>query len=187
MQCIARCLSNNRRCANAVHSDSATMCARHDVEHTKSEIALAREQQIQAERSIAKHQATIDRKRKLHMRIGNDLNRLHARLRRLVPPSEPLGTEQRLCPTCVLTRYRHDCAECQGTARVTVAAQTVDGVRVEPGTTLVIGCQEASVCDHCGKPERFCVLCPDCERSCCTVCGRVECLCANAAPQEASA
>jgi predicted Zn-ribbon and HTH transcriptional regulator len=33
-------------------------------------------------------------------------------------------------------------------------------------------------CDHCGKPERFCVLCAECEQLCCTECARVECCCA---------
>lgn len=33
------------------------------------------------------------------------------------------------------------------------------------------------VCDHCGKPEAFCVLCPDCEERACTSCGRVNCCC----------
>lgn len=32
-------------------------------------------------------------------------------------------------------------------------------------------------CDHCGKPERFNVLCADCEQLVCTDCGRVVCCC----------
>ena len=32
-------------------------------------------------------------------------------------------------------------------------------------------------CDHCGKPEPFCILCAECEALCCTSCGRVECVC----------
>lgn len=35
----------------------------------------------------------------------------------------------------------------------------------------------SGVCDHCGKPERFNVLCPDCERLVCDGCGRVDCCC----------
>lgn len=35
----------------------------------------------------------------------------------------------------------------------------------------------SQMCDHCGEPERFCVLCPDCEQLCCEDCGRVECVC----------
>ena len=37
--------------------------------------------------------------------------------------------------------------------------------------------QYVNRCDHCGKPERFCVLCPDCEALACELCGRVECCC----------
>lgn len=32
-------------------------------------------------------------------------------------------------------------------------------------------------CDHCGRPEKFNVLCPNCERFVCTDCGRVFCIC----------
>jgi hypothetical protein len=32
-------------------------------------------------------------------------------------------------------------------------------------------------CDHCGRVEQFCVLCPDCEELACTDCGRVLCCC----------
>lgn len=32
-------------------------------------------------------------------------------------------------------------------------------------------------CDHCGKPERFNVLCAACEEATCETCGRVQCAC----------
>lgn len=35
-------------------------------------------------------------------------------------------------------------------------------------------------CDHCGRPERFNVLCPDCEQLVCETCGRVDCCCERA-------
>jgi hypothetical protein len=35
------------------------------------------------------------------------------------------------------------------------------------------------LCDNCGKPEKFNVLCPDCEQLVCLVCGRVNCVCKN--------
>ena len=32
-------------------------------------------------------------------------------------------------------------------------------------------------CDHCGRPERFNVLCAACEQLACSDCGRVKCCC----------
>jgi hypothetical protein len=46
---------------------------------------------------------------------------------------------------------------------------------------------EDSVCDHCGKAERFNVLCPDCEELACNECGRVECVCAREAARALNA
>lgn len=33
------------------------------------------------------------------------------------------------------------------------------------------------MCAHCGKPEPFCMLCPECEARACVHCGRVGCEC----------
>jgi hypothetical protein len=41
-----------------------------------------------------------------------------------------------------------------------------------------------SVCDHCGRPEAFNVLCPECEQLVCNECGRVHCCCAGPCPCE---
>jgi hypothetical protein len=41
-----------------------------------------------------------------------------------------------------------------------------------------------ATCDHCGEPEAFNVLCPDCEQLCCTSCGRVECCCETTAADD---
>jgi len=43
-----------------------------------------------------------------------------------------------------------------------------------------------TTCDHCGKPERFNVLCPECEDLVCEICGRVECCCDSPPPREVS-
>lgn len=42
---------------------------------------------------------------------------------------------------------------------------------------LCIRAMPFTPCDHCGTPEEFSILCPDCEAICCTDCGRVECCC----------
>lgn len=70
--------------------------------------------------------------------------------------------------------------------------ERVDGTRVavtrEPGeTTVTVGCDsQPTCCDHCGKPERFNVLCPDCEALVCLECGCIECCCDRDDPDASS-
>lgn len=58
-----------------------------------------------------------------------------------------------------------------------MVTEAVEGASSKPPVRVL---DDSSCCDHCGKPEHFNVLCPECEELACSECGRVLCICGPA-------
>jgi hypothetical protein len=88
------------------------------------------------------------------------------------------------CGTTVPTTFRageltYRCPRCAAEIRAGMneLTSTVRPLMKSAPTSRVQVLTADGRCDHCGKPEAFNVLCPECEELACSECGRVECCC----------